>query len=101
MGKSPYVITLGEEERSELERRAREQKSEYRRVIRARIVLYAAEGMTNQEIAERLDTPRRIVSIWRKRYWEHGLAGLDDGARSGRPSRFSPHRDRLGQGNRV
>jgi transposase len=59
-------------------------------VIRAKIVLYAAQGLANDEIASRLDTPRQIVSKWRKRFFEERLAGLEEQARRGRPPRFSP-----------
>lgn len=48
---SPYQFDLTDEERAELERRARAYSSPYRDVVRARIVLYAAEGMANTEIA--------------------------------------------------
>jgi transposase len=97
MERSPYQIRLSETERQELEKRARNQKAEYREVVRARIVLYAAEGLSNQDIADRLDTPRKVVSMWRKRYFERGLAGLEDQPRSGRPARFSPQRGDRGQ----
>jgi len=97
MERSPYQIRLSEKERQELEKRARNQKAEYREVVRARIVLYAAEGLSNQEIADRLDTPRKVVSMWRKRYFEQGLSGLEDLPRSGRPARFSPQRGGCGQ----
>lgn len=40
--------------------------SPHRVVVRAKIVLLAAEGLHNDEIAARLDTPRQIVSKWRK-----------------------------------
>jgi transposase len=69
---------------------ARKYTSPYREVIRARIVLYAAEGFSNDEIAARLDTPRQIVSKWRKRFFEQRLAGLEERERRGRPARFSP-----------
>ena len=70
----------------------------YRDVIRAKIVLYAAQGVCNDEIAARLDTPRQIVSKWRKRFFEQRLAGLFEQPRSGRPARFSPQRGCHGQG---
>src|SRR6202158_3667020 len=54
---SPYSITLAEAERAELEARARRYTSPYSDVVRARIVLYAADGLANDEIAARLDTP--------------------------------------------
>ena len=85
--RKPQEITLSEAERRELEARSRAQKGEYRRVVRARIILYAAQGLTNQEIAKRLDTPARTVCTWRKRFLEWRLAGLEDG-RSELPSRL-------------
>ena len=75
-----------------LEAIARRYTSPYRDVIRAKIVLYAAKGLDNDEIAARLDTPRQIVSKWRKRFFEEGFGGLEEQARRGRPARFSPQR---------
>jgi transposase len=63
-------------------------------VVRAKIVLYAARGMENQEIADRVDLPRQIVSKWRKRFFERRLDGLQDDPRPGRPPGFSPSRGR-------
>lgn len=88
--KSPFVITLTREERHVLEQRARAYTSPYFKVFRARIVLYAADGLENREISERLDTPRQIVSKWRKRFYEERLTGLEDRDREGRPPVFSP-----------
>jgi transposase len=90
---SPYVITLSSAEREELEKVARKYTSPYREVIRAKIILYAAEGLSNDVIAARLDTPRQIVSKWRKRFHDSRLVGLEEQARGGAPARFSP-RDR-------
>jgi hypothetical protein len=45
-------------------------------VVRAKIVLLAAEGFSNDVIAVRLDTPRQIVSNWRKRFALARLPGL-------------------------
>ena len=98
---SPFVIHLSATEKAALEAMARKYTSPYRNVIRARIVLYAAMGMGNDHIAARLDTPRQIVSKWRKRFFEHGLAGLEEQARGGRPARFPPQRGGGGQGTRV
>jgi len=91
---SPYVIKLSADERTELESLAKSYTSSYRDVVRARIVLYASQHLSNEEIAARLDTPRQIVSKWRKRFYEERLAGLEERARSGRPARFSPQRRR-------
>ena len=52
---------------------------------RARIVLLAADGMSNRDIAELVDLHYNQVGIWRRRYTEFGVAGLDDLERSGRP----------------
>jgi transposase len=87
---SPYRINLSDDEREFLEARARRYTSPYRDVVRARIVLYAADGLSNDSIAARLDTPRQVVSKWRKRFFEKGLAGLEDEPRGGRPPVFPP-----------
>jgi len=71
---SRYTIELSQEERQRLEGVAHKYTSPYRDVIRARIILYAADGLRNDQIAARLDTPRQIVSKWRKRYFEQGFA---------------------------
>jgi transposase len=88
--KSPYVLDLTTAQRRELEARARRYTSSYRDVIRAKIVLMAASGLDNEEISARLDTSRVIVSKWRKRFFEDGLAGLEERPRGGRPRVFPP-----------
>ena len=88
--KSPYVLTLTAEERVALEGRARKYTLPYRDVFRAQIVLLAAQGYDNDEIARRLNTRREVVSKWRKRYFEEGLDGLEERPRRGRPGTFSP-----------
>jgi transposase len=88
--KSPYVLQLTAEQRRELEARARRYTLPYREVVRAKIVLMAAQGLDNDEIANRLDTRREIVSKWRKRFFEQGLVGLEERPRGGRPAVFSP-----------
>ena len=98
---SPYRIVLSDVERDELEARARRYTSPYVEVVRARIVLMAAEGLRNDEIAARLDTPRQVVSKWRKRFYEQRLAGLDDLPRVGRPPTFPPRRRGGNQSTRV
>ena len=52
---------------------------------RARMILLAADGVANSEIAQRVGGGRATVLRWRARYAERGLAGLDDRERSGRP----------------
>jgi transposase len=91
---SPFVIELAQQERDELEARARQYTSPYRDVIRAKIVLLAAQGLSNEVIGARLDTPRQIVSKWRRRFCLARLPGLEEEPRAGRPARFSPQRRR-------
>jgi transposase len=61
-----------------------------RMVLRARIVLAAAEGHSNAGIARDVGVCADTVRKWRRRYADARLAGLADAPRSGRPSRFSP-----------
>jgi hypothetical protein len=95
---SPFAIELTSQERRELLSRSRRYTSPYRDVIRAKIVLLASQGLSNDVIAARLDTPRQIVSKWRQRFHTERLTGLDERPRGGRPPRFSPQRRRRGQG---
>jgi transposase len=88
--KSPFAIRLSREERRVLEQRSRQYTLSYRDVVRAKIVLLAAEGLENTEIGERLDMPRPVVSKWRHRFFRDRLAGLEELPRGGRPSNFSP-----------
>jgi transposase len=88
--KSPYLLDLTPDQRAELEGRARRYTLPYRDVVRAKIVLMAADGLDNDEIASRLDTRREIVSKWRKRFYQQGLPGLEERPRGGRPSAFPP-----------
>ena len=62
----------------------------YWQVVRAEMVLLAADGLRNDQIAERLRCRREVVSQWRKRFFEQRLAGLEDRPRRGRPPVFSP-----------
>ena len=92
--RSPYRIELSDEERYVLESMARSYTSPYWHVTRARMVLLAADGLRNDQIAARLDCGRDVVSQWRKRFFEQRLAGLEDRPRRGRPPTFSPSRTR-------
>jgi hypothetical protein len=93
--RSPFEITLSADEQLELEARARKYRSSYLDVMRAKIILMAAQDLANDIIASRLDMPRQIVSKWRKRFCEQGFPGLEEEPR-GAPARFSPQRRRRG-----
>ena len=99
--RSPYTILLSDDEQEYLEAVAARYTAPYFEVIRAKIILYAALGLDNQEIATRLELPRQVVSKWRKRFYKRRLPGLEDDPRSGRPPGFSPSRRRAGQSPRL
>jgi transposase len=88
--KSPYTILLDQDERKSLQAMARKYTSPYCEVMRAKVILLAAEGLSNKQIGERLELPRQIVSKWRKRFFEQRLAVLQERPRRGRPATFSP-----------
>jgi hypothetical protein len=90
---SPYAIILTSTERAELTRRANQYTLPYYQVLRARMILLAHQGFSNDQIAERLSTRREVVSMWRKRFFEQRLPALEDLPRPGRPRVFPP-RDR-------
>jgi hypothetical protein len=87
---SPYLIKLSGQEERELLRRAAKYTLPYFEVVRAKMILLAADGLANDQIAARLDTRREVVSMWRKRFFERRLAGLEERARPGRPRTFPP-----------
>jgi Winged helix-turn helix len=94
--KSPYRIVLTKQEREELERRASKYTLPYFMVARAKMILLAQQGLSNDQIADCLSTRREIVSRWRKRFFEKRLAGLEDCQRPGRPRVFPPRTGRAG-----
>jgi transposase len=87
---SPFVIALTTLEESVLRARARSSRSAHRDVIRAQVVLAAAEGTDNTAIAADLGLHVDTVRKWRGRFAAGGLPGLDDLPRSGRPRVFAP-----------
>jgi putative transposase len=91
---SPYVIVLSVEDREHLEAVVRKRTAPQRDVQRARMVLAAADGLENVEIAVDVGVDVNTVSKWRKRFFEDGIDGLSDRHRSGRPRTFSPSGDR-------
>ena len=86
--RSPFVVQLSSEDRAVLEERAGSRSVAYASVVRARIVLLAAEGLQNVDIAASVGVCVDVASRWRKRFCQEGLDGLADRPRSGRPRRF-------------
>lgn len=97
---SPFQIELTEEERRVLTQRSRQYTLPYFQVVRAQMILLAADGWGNDEIAQRLHTRREVVSMWRHRFYAERLAGLEERSRPGRPRSFPPgsHRSRQSPG---
>jgi CRP-like cAMP-binding protein len=84
---SPFQVKLSKEEL--LEHRSRKYTLPYFQVVRAQMILLAAEGLSNDQIAERLNTLREVVSRWRKRFVQQRLPGLEERPRSGRPPKIA------------
>jgi transposase len=78
-------VVLSDVEREQLEAWARRPKSAQALALRARIVLLAADGLKNTEIAERLGVHRQVAAKWRSRFAQERLDGLVDEPRPGRP----------------
>jgi transposase len=86
---TPVLIELSEDERAQLESWARRHTSAQALALRSRVVLLAAEGLNNTEIAERLGVYRPMVRKWRGRFAEHRLDGLTDEPRPGQPRKIT------------
>ena len=86
---SPVLITLTDRDRAELENVARARKAPLRTVQRAWIVLAAADGQHNAQIARDLGLHVDTVRTWRGRFAAEGITGLADRPRSGRPAVFA------------
>ena len=81
---APLVLRDGD--RCQLEVLTRSSSARAGLAQRARIVLLAADGLPNAEIARRTGTSRPTVVGWRARYDEGGIRALQDRPRSGRPT---------------
>ena len=98
---SPYTINLSQAERQILETCARKYTLPYFSELRAKMILLAAQGCSNDEIAASLSVGRDVVSLWRKRFFHERLAGLEERPRPGRPRVFPPRGRRAGKGHRL
>lgn len=83
-------ITLTSEARAQLQAWTRGHTAAQRLVLRAKIILAAAEGKQNQVIAESMSTTRATVAKWRKRYLKNGMDSISaDAPRSGRKPKLT------------
>ena len=89
MPRTPPEIILDQVQREQLKALTRASSANQAEVLRARIILLAALNRTNEEIADALQTTEQTVCKWRRRFARHGLAGLQDAARVGRPARVA------------
>jgi transposase len=83
----PVELSAGE--RAQLESWTRRRTSAQALAMRSRIVLLAAEGHNNTEIARELGIHRNVAGKWRSRFVEYRLDGLTDEPRPGRPRTIS------------
>jgi transposase len=77
-------VRVSRKERKELEARCRSPRTLQRDLKRARIILLAAADRSTRSIAKEVGVQPRIVSLWRRRFAEHGLHGLQDKRRPGK-----------------
>ena len=88
----PLDLTV--KERNELSKITRHPSTPQAIALRCRVVLGAADGTANHELARELDTSLPTVLLWRRRFAEQGLAGiLEDKPRSGRPRSISAQKE--------
>ena len=88
MSRIAPLIELSDEDHETLLGWTRAGKTQQRFVLRARIVLAAAEGRINRDIARDVGTREATVCKWRRRFHEAGLGGLQDQPRSGKPAKY-------------
>ena len=87
-------VVLSVDERAELARRVRAHSTQVRHRRRAEVILLCAEPISLHKIGERVDMNEHQVTLWRRRFLERRLDGLNDAPRPGRPRRFG-HDERI------
>ena len=87
-GRQAQAIKLSREDRKTLELLTRRGTAEQRQVVRAQIALMCHAGASTTAISEAVGVSVQTVSHWRTRLARHGLKGLDEVARPGRPRRI-------------
>ena len=84
------AVALDPSTKATLDRLVRSPSTGHGLVQRCRIVLAAAAGKSNQEIAGDLQMPEVTVGKWRRGFVQRGVEGLQDAPRSGRPLKYGP-----------
>ena len=94
-------VTLADDEQSRLATIVRAHSTPHTFAFRCQLILRAAAlyRPSNLQISQELHCNRHTVGRWRSRYLVHGLSGLQDVPRPGRPRRFSPHSTSGGDGD--
>src|SRR3972149_5090193 len=88
MWKKADALLVSEHDRGTIEAWVRAKKTPQRIILRSRICLLAADGISHNAIAKRLNTSRPTVLLWTNRFQEQGISGLSEDASHG----FSPRR---------
>ena len=85
MPRHAQSLTLTVSEAKQLNARVQDRRSTLQMVLRARIILLAARQWENRDVAAELETTAHTAGVWRRRFAQEQLTGLEDAARSGRP----------------
>lgn len=88
-GRPIPAVNLTQEVKKQLQSIARSRSLPHGLVRRANIILMAAEGLNNKNIAEKIDLSAAVVGMWRKRFLDQGLIGLYEEAKPGGPRSIS------------
>lgn len=91
-GRPKQPLLLNDEQRMQLVTLSQSRSVPHGLVERAKIVLFAANGLSNTEISDRLDLTMPCVGKWRQRYLDFGIQGLDEALRPGRPRTIADER---------
>ena len=90
------TLDLADTDRLALQRLCHASSTPQALAFRCRLILRAAQDdcPSNGHVADELGCDRHTVATWRRRFLDHGLAGLQDRPRPGRPPGFSPRATR-------
>src|SRR5215510_1266300 len=94
MARPKMPLILSPQQRGELARLLKSPSTPQKLVRRAKIVELAAAGKDNHRIADLLQTSSVTVGLWRQRFLDLGMAGLEEAPRPGRPGKQDPEKIR-------